>query len=287
MFMVMLIGLSLWIAVSTTRRVAHYGASGMTAGMAAMMAAMGTGLTLGYAVGMRADLGWATLLGVLAGALHGLLMGRKFGPMAALDGAGGGVMGGLMGPMLGVMLLYLPASLLLTALLMLILQAAFSLGAVYLVAAANGAVGSTGLLHQVGRLLGSQYQAVECCPEEPVVRTPQPRPKEKKATTKGGVTVSKRQHRLLWTATGLIGGAGVVMLGASLLTLLPGFPSRAGTVPWPQESASGPAVVAPTGPDGVQQVALSLSYPRYEPELVQVKAGVPVRLTLQAMGDPG
>jgi hypothetical protein len=76
--------------------------------------------------------------------------------MAALDGAGGGVMGGLMGPMLAVMLLYLPLSLASTALLMLLLQALFSAGAVYLVGAgANAPEVNQGWLGMFGRVLGA------------------------------------------------------------------------------------------------------------------------------------
>lgn len=161
MFALVLIGIALAMALAATRRVVGHGAGGMAAGMAAMMAAMGTGLSVGYAAGMVWDLSWATVVGLVAGGMHGLWMGRRYGPMAALDGAGGGVMGGLMGPMLGVMLLYLPTSLASTAVLMLVLQAGFSAGAVYLVASDAGAAGVTrGWLRLVGRVLGAESSAI-------------------------------------------------------------------------------------------------------------------------------
>ena len=62
-----MLGLAAATAVFTSRTVARYRATGMTAGMAAMMAAMGTGLAAGYGTGTALDLGWATLVGVLAG----------------------------------------------------------------------------------------------------------------------------------------------------------------------------------------------------------------------------
>ncbi len=32
---------------------------------------------------------------------------------------------------------------------------------------------------------------------------------------------------------------------------------------------------------------MSLRYPSYEPSLVEVRRGVPVRLTMEAIGEPG
>jgi hypothetical protein len=49
-FALVVIGLSIEVANSTTGKAAHHGASGMVAGMASMMAAMGTGLSIGYAM---------------------------------------------------------------------------------------------------------------------------------------------------------------------------------------------------------------------------------------------
>jgi hypothetical protein len=46
-------------------------------------------------------------------------------------------------------------------------------------------------------------------------------------------------------------------------------------------------VAATVSPDGVQQVHMTLQYPRYEPRLLEVKAGTPVQLSLEALGDPG
>jgi hypothetical protein len=282
-FALVVVGLSIEIAHLTTERAAHYGGSGMVAGMAAMMAAMGPGLTIGYATGMVWNLGWANLVGVLAGLTHGLVMGRRYGPMAALDGAGGGVMGGLMGPMLGVMLLYLPTSLILTAILMLALQVGFSLGGVYLIAAAAGAVGTSGLLYQVGRILGAQYvsgpiDATDCCP------APAPLPQSKASKSSRQRAAKSAPPRRSWTPALIAGAAGAVAFlvlfggagSSSVLTRADSF-----------TAASGPPVVAMVGPDGVQQLSMTLAYPRYEPRLMEVKAGTPVRLSLEAIGDPG
>ncbi len=293
LFAFLVIGLSTEIATSTTQKATHYGASGMVAGMATMMAAMGTGLAIGYATGMLWDLGWANLVGVLAGGTHGLVMGRRYGPMAALDGAGGGVMGGLMGPMLGVMLLHLPTSLVLTALLMLALQAGFSLGGVYLVASAAGAVTPSGWLHRVGHLLGSQYQEVPCCALEkaafPPVAAKGTRPE--KPARQGGISAVPQRRPWVATAVAALAGAfTVLVMTGGVSSDLVG--ARRGSEP---SASAGSVTTAPAaqpaaaivGQDGVQQLQMSLRYPRYEPSLMEVKAGVPVRLTLEAIGDPG
>jgi hypothetical protein len=292
-FLVFAVGLilaSVEIAYTTTRKAASYSASGMVACMAAMMAAMGTGLAAGYATGMVWSLGWANLVGVVVGFGHGLLMGRRYGPMAALDGAGGGVMGGLMGPMLGVMLLYQPTSLVLTAVLMLVLQAVFSLGATYLVAEAAGRVGSSGLLFRIGQILGAQYlsgslQETACSPSEalPAKTAPVPRRKAKRAPSRQ----ESRSGSRITTAIVAVAGA------FAFLVLTGGFgalTSNTGSTLSADSFAPGttaPAVQATVGQDGVQQLSMTLRYPRYEPRLMEVKAGTPVQLSLEAIGDPG
>ena len=347
------LGLALWLATDTTRRVSRYGATGMVAGMAAMMAAMGTGLSVGYAAGMVWDLGWATLAGVAAGFGHGLWMGRRYGPMAALDGAGGGVMGGLMGPMLAVMLLALPLSLLWTAGLMLALQWVFSIGAIYLVAAAAGAAGTSGWLRLAGRVLGAQtrtaaaaqaapdhyaalgvspdatteeigqaylqtarvaadrpaqlaaarealailsdpvrrarydaarLEGLECCPPEPAPSAPPAamRRAHRRAVareTEPAQTASRR------AATSALVGLGALLAAAAACvaqSAVSQSEERANSAAADQQPAA-----APVGPDGVQQVAITLRAPYYGPPVTEVKRGVPVKLTLQAVGDPG
>ena len=295
-FTVVVVGISIEIAHRTTQQAAGYGASGMVAGMAAMMAAMGTGLTIGYATGMVWMLGWANLAGVLAGFAHGLVMGRRYGPMAALDGAGGGVMGGLMGPMLGVMLLYQPVSLILTALLMLALQVVFSVGGVYLVAASAGAVGSSGLLYQVGRVLGAHYLTGPlegaCAPSE--VPAPLPAPARQPKTpvrARRGPPRGGAQPRRSWLPLLVAGLAGtiaflVIFGGAGLQRVRsPGSSiTRADSF---AAAADGEPVAATVGPDGAQQLSMTLTYPRYEPRLMEVKTGIPVRLNVEAIGEPG
>ncbi len=290
-FAVVAIGISIVVATTTTRSAARYGASGMVAGMATMMAAMGTGLSTGYATGMIWDLGWANLVGVLAGGTHGLVMGRRYGPMAALDGAGGGVMGGLMGPMLGVMLLYLPTSLILTAILMLGLQAAFSVGGVYLVVAAAGAVAPSGMLHRVGHALGSQNQEVSCCQPGPAFHQTAAGDRAASSPSRRDAAVSGPQPRQrLAVAVAALAGALVALFfirgpGSDLVGAR-GASSSSRSAEAPAALAVQP-VVATVGEDGVQQLTMSLRYPRYEPRLLEAKAGVPLRLTLEAIGDPG
>jgi hypothetical protein len=295
-FAVGLVLASLEIASATTRTARAYGASGMVAGMAAMMAAMGTGLAAGYATGMIWSLGWANLVGVVVGFGHGLLMGRRYGPMAALDGAGGGVMGGLMGPMLGVMLLYQPTSLVLTALLMLALQGIFSVGGVYLVAAAAGAVGSSGLLYQVGRVLGAHYLTGPlegpCAPSEllAVARTPARQPRAGARGRRGGSRGTAYPSRSFVPAlVAVLAGALalVVVFGGTALNGAGGtFPSITRADSFAAAPNVAP-VAATVSPDGVQQLHMTLQYPRYEPRLMEVKAGTPVQLSLEALGDPG
>lgn len=281
---------------ATTRAATLYGASGMVAGMAAMMAAMGTGLAAGYATGMVWSLGWANLFGVVVGFGHGLLMGRRYGPMAALDGAGGGVMGGLMGPMLGVMLLYQPTGLVLTAILMLALQAIFSVGGVYLVAAAAGAVGTSGPLYQVGRVLGAHYLTGPlegtCAPSELAAPAPtasrQPKaPSRSRRSTSRPAPQPRRSFAPMMVA-GLAGAIALVVVFGSWGLQGAGSPGSA--VTRADSFAAAPnvePVAAPVGPDGVQQMRMTLQYPRYEPRLLEVKAGTPVQLSLEALGDPG
>ena len=48
-----------------------------------------------------------------------------------------------------------------------------------------------------------------------------------------------------------------------------------------------PAVAPTISSNGVQLVAMTLRAGRYEPRLVDIKAGAPVRLSMQAIGDPG
>lgn len=62
------------------------------------------------------------------------------------------------------------------------------------------------------------------------------------------------------------------------------LPRLPGTAPT-EVPAPPPAAAAPAGE--VQQVAMTLQNGRYGPELVEVQRGVPVRLTIKAIGDPG
>jgi hypothetical protein len=286
-----MLGLAVAIAVFTSRTAARYGATGMAAGMAAMMAAMGTGLAAGYAAGTEWDLGWATLLGVLAGGVHGLVMGRRHGPMAAVDGAGGGVMGGLMGPMLAVMLLYLPLSLASTALLMLVLQALFSAGAVYLVAAgANAPEATQGWLGILGRVLGAG-QGITDVVEKHGVPTPvrvarRPESRPARATSKQVTKPAANWGNRLTIAFVVVAvGFGAVVVTGWPVDLLAGTQQGALTA---QSFAPDVPAVAPTiSSAGVQMVAMTLRAGRYEPRLVDLKAAAPVRLSMQAIGDPG
>ena len=287
-FAVLLAGFA--VAYLTMRRTARYNASGMVTCMAAMMAAMGTGLSIGYAAGMVWDLGWANLAGVLVGASHGLVMGRRYGPMAALEGAGGGVMGGMMGAMLAIMLLYFPGSLAFTALLMLVLQIALGIGGVYLVAAAAGAIAPSGWLHRVGHVLGAQYQEVACCASSPAARPAQSARQSEPSRTprdRRGKDAAKRSSRApVVIAAGVGGLASLLVTGILSVDPLGGRPT---SVAWTDGAATDArqATQAEVGADGVQQLKLSLRYPTYEPRLLEAKAGVPLRLSLEAIGEPG
>jgi hypothetical protein len=284
-------GLAAAIGVFTSRTVARYGASGMAAGMAAMMAAIGTGLAAGYGAGTQWDLGWATLVGVLTGGMHGLVMGRRHGPMAALDGAGGGVMGGLMGPMLAVMLLYLPLSVASTALLMLLLQALFSAGAVYLVAAgANAPAVRRGWLVRLGWVLGAG-QGITDVLETDGVPTPMAGakgPGRRVASTKSKAIRDPGANwgnRLTIAFVVVAVGFGAVVFTGWPVDLLAGTQQGALSA---QSFAPDISAVAPTiSGDGVQMIAMTLRVGRYEPPLVDLKAATPVRLSMQAIGDPG
>ena len=285
-----LVLVSFEIAHATTRQITSYGASGMVACMAAMMAAMGTGLAVGYGAGMVLPLGVANLVGVVVGFGHGLVMGRRYGPIVALDGAGGGVMGGLMGPMLGVMLVYQPTSLVLTAILMLALQVVFSLGGAYLVAEAAGRVGSSGLLFQVGRVLGAQYltgslQDSVCCPPEAEPVKP-PTPRKSRRKREPAPAVSRSGARLTTAVIAVVGVLAFLVLTGGLGTLTSNLGATTSADLFGADPTT-PPIQASVGQDGVQELTFSLRYPRYAPQLMEAKAGVPLRLTLETVGDPG
>jgi hypothetical protein len=373
MFELISAGLAAAIAVATTRSVARHAPSGMNASMAAMMAAMGTGLSLGYFAGMVWDLGWATLAGVAAGFAHGLWMGRRYGPMASLEGTGGGVMGGLMGPMLAVMLLYLPLSLVMTGLLMVALQGAFSAAGVYLAAAAAGTIPAGGWLHLVGRVLGAQAaplsgvqdhyailgvtpdattsaiaeafrrssrrqggkeaaavreafavlsdplrrarydlarlerlaEEAECCPPEtpegeddaPLqTRTPARRPGKRPVpavrAAAGQASVEVRRYALV-LGSFLVGSLFLLSALGRALPAAPAGPAAAagdggaGSAAAPGSAATASAPPASGAAQEVQQVKVTLRSGQYEPGVIEVKRGVPVKLTLQAIGEPG
>jgi hypothetical protein len=288
-FALVLLGLSIEIAASTTEKPARYGATGMAAAMAAMMAAMGSGLAAGYAAGMVWSLAWASLAGVLIGVTHGLVMGRRYGPMAALDGAGGGVAGGLMGPMLVVMVLATGEGPIATALLMIALQGILSLGGVYLVASSVVRVGSPAVLHVVGRMLGSAYRAgpgVDECLSTPAAARPADghRQRGRARSTKVAATgaATRAGARMRWRVVALVGVAALAIfaMGGGPDGGLVGA-GAAGS------SVAGPPVAAILGQDGVQELSMTLRYPRYEPRLMEAQAGVPLRLSLQALGEPG
>jgi len=286
-----MLGLAAATAVFTSRTAARYRATGMTAGMAAMMAAMGTGLAVGYGTGTALDLGWATLVGALAGGLHGLMMGRRDGPMAALDGAGGGIMGGLMGPMLAVMLLYLPLSLASTALLMLLLQALFSAGAVYLVAAGASAPAATrGWLGLIGWVLGAENVVADVA-EKADGPTPVAVAKHIRSRASGRAAKPIRTGGANWSnrltiafVVVAVGFGGMVFTGWPV-DLLAG--NQQGALTAQSFAPDVPAVIPTISSDGVQMIAMTLRAGRYEPPLVDLKAATAVRLSMQAIGDPG
>lgn len=290
-FAMVIIGMSIEIAHATTHKAGRYGASGMVACMAAMMAAMGTGLAIGYATGMVWDLGWANLVGVLAGFGHGLMMGRRYGPMAALDGAGGGVMGGLMGPMLGVMLLYLPVSLVLTALLMLLLQAIFSVGAVYLVAEATGRTSSSWLLRRVGWVLGAHLVAgpvADTIRSPGVDSDPNPAPvRRAKASRATAPKTTTPRSSVATMVSGVIGAVTILLIAVSMMSAAGSGGSSMARSDSSASTSSEPAIQATVASDGAQELTMELRYPRYTPRVMEAKAGVPLRLTLEAVGDPG
>jgi len=55
----------------------------------------------------------------------------------------------------------------------------------------------------------------------------------------------------------------------------------------PTDGGDSKPVVAPVGPDGAQHVSITLKAPYYSPAVTEVKRGVPVRVTLSAVGEPG
>jgi len=330
MVQIIVAALGLAVAALTTRQCARYQLMGMPAGMAAMMAAMGTGLSVGYAAGMSLDLGTATLIGVVAGVVHGLWMGRRYGPVAALDGAGGGAMGGLMGPMLSVMLLYLPDSLLLTAALMLGMQVLFSVGAVYLIAAAAGGAASSAWMRAAGRLFGAESVPLSSpydrrlalglsleastdalAPGEAALSRsaraaqadgrpasaghpapPIPAGRGKRAAKRARKQARGGIHfdaKALAVATGILAIVAIKVV-PDLASSLSASPSAAAGSATSRGSGRGPEptpVLAVLSDDDVQEVAMTLRRPDYEPRLIQVERGIPLRITVAAPNDPG
>ncbi len=210
--------------------------------------------------------------------------------MAALDGAGGGVMGGLLGPMLAVMLLYLPLSLASTAILMLLLQALFSAGAIYLVAVgASAAAAKKGWLGLVGWVLGAG-QGVTDFLERDGVPTPVAGAKhsERRAARTAAKSIRKGGanwgNRLTITFVVVAVGFGPMVFTGWPVDLLVG--SQQGTLTAQSFAPDVPAVTPTISSDGVQPIAMTLRSGRYEPPLVDLKAATAVRLSMQAIGDP-
>jgi hypothetical protein len=209
--------------------------------------------------------------------------------MAALDGAGGGIMGGLMGPMLAVMLIYLPLSLASTALLMLLLQALFSAGAVYLVAAdASAPAASRGWLGRIGWVLGAANGVTDVSAK---ADAPTPVAKHIRNRVSGKATKPIRTGGADWSnrltiafVVVAVGFGGMVFTGWPVDLLAGNQPGALSAQSFAPEV---PGVAPTISSDGVQMIAMTLRAGRYEPPLVDLKAGTAVRLSMQAIGDPG
>lgn len=87
-------------------------------------------------------------------------------------------------------------------------------------------------------------------------------------------------------AVGLGGLAVLIVTGIFGVAPLGG---RSTGVAWTENPATEAhqATQAAVGADGVQQLGLTLRYPSYEPKLLEAKVGVPLRLSLEAIGEPG
>ena len=129
-------------------------------------------------------------------------------------------------------------------------------------------------------------QADPAC--EPVAATrPQPVParreRAKRASTPQPATGRPATTTIL---TGVVGAVTIV------LVLIGMTASGAVNGPDPQSGSTGqpsaePATQATVAADGAQELTMQLQYPRYAPRVMEAKAGVPLRLTLEAIGDPG
>ena len=123
--------------------------------------------------------------------------------------------------------------LVLTAILMLALQLVFSPGAIYLVAESAGRVGSSGLLFQIGRVLGSRYLTgpfadAACCPPDAQTTRPAHPPKSKRK--RAPVHVASTRMRLAPVAITVAGVFVILLLtgGPGALTTGTGSTTSAG-----------------------------------------------------------
>ncbi len=145
----------------------------------------------------------------------------------------------------------------------------------------------------------ARLEEMACC---------EPQPSGSRAAGTGDVPHGKRARKrereqaaaAAHTARRETGMLGVVIALAALVLLGNGLlftPSAGRTANVPVPSSGAPAGAASSDGAGdatpaasiaqVQEVAMSLRYPSYEPSLVEVRRGVPVRLTMEAIGDPG
>ncbi len=145
----------------------------------------------------------------------------------------------------------------------------------------------------------ARLEEMACC---------EPQPSGSRAAGTGDVPHGKRARKrereqaaaAAHTARRETGMLGVVIALAALVLLGNGLlftPPAGGSANVPVPSSGAPADAASGDGAGdatpaassaqVQEVAMSLRYPSYEPSLVEVRRGVPVRLTMEAIGDPG
>ncbi len=146
----------------------------------------------------------------------------------------------------------------------------------------------------------ARLEEMACCDPQPSgstsagtgdgARGKRARRKERQLAAAAAAHTARRETGLLALAVAL---AALVLLGNGLLFTPPA--GRTANVPVPSSGAragaastDGAREATPEASSAqVQEVAMSLRYPSYEPSLVEVRRGVPVRLTMEAIGDPG
>jgi hypothetical protein len=251
---------------------------------------------------------WGNLFGVVLGLTLGAYFGRAGGLMGIMDGAMGGVMGGAMGAMLSVMMVFPREGLLWTGVLLGLIYVAGMVGLVALIE--QSAPGHAALHRVLPMFTRAVAEEIAEEAEAAMERSPNSQRRAKRipvqpAGRSQNRSIRKQQRNI--SSVLLLGSVAVAAVlvvltwwALSADTSQPGQPGAGtlrptnsgfvGAAGETQAQLEQQAVVAQIGADCTQttDVVLNSSTFQYEPKVIKVKQGIPVRFNLSAInGDPG